>query len=320
MVSLPSYCPPKWLIGGHLQTIWPARIIKFPSPKYTREYLPTPDGQTQLACDYVFADRPNAPLIMMFHGLEGSSQSHYAKALMSYAKEKGFNGVIVHFRGCGGVPLKGSKAYHGGDSEEVAWILHALKQRFGKVFATGVSLGGNMLAKYLGEYRERVDCDGAVVISAPLDMVAASVPLSKGLGKNLYTMDFLRTLKPKAYQFWLEHPDRFDWDAVKKAKTFAEFDSYFTAPIHGFKDAMDYWTQSSAKPLLKNIQVPTLIINAQNDPFIPADSLPNEKEVSVKVSLLQPKDGGHVGFASGAFPGDINWLPKTILSFLTGTC
>lgn len=311
-----SYCSPKWLVGAHLQTIWPARLIKVPSPNYIREYLETPDGETALACDYIFSDRPEAPLVVMFHGLEGSSQSHYAKALMLNIQEQGLNGVIVHFRGCGGIPLKGPKAYHGGDSEEIAWVLQSLKQRFGRVYATGVSLGGNMLAKYLGESGQNAACDAAVVISAPLDMVAASVPLSKGLGKNLYTMDFLRTLKPKAYAFWSDHPNSFDWLAVEKAKTFAEFDSYFTAPIHGFKDALDYWSKSSAKPLLTAIQVPTLLINAKNDPFIPANSLPTQQDVSSNVTLFQPDCGGHVGFVSGAFPGNINWLPQTILDFL----
>ena len=315
-MTLPAYHPPKWLIGAHMQTIWGAKVIKTPAPVYHREYLATPDGQTKLACDFVFAEnRENAPLVVMFHGLEGSSQSHYAKALMIKVKEIGINGTIIHFRGCGGVPITGKKAYHAGDSEEIVWVLSTLRQRFAHIYVTGVSLGGNMLAKYLGESQERSDCEAAVVVSAPLDMVAASEPLSKGFGKAVYTRDFLRTLVPKAYDLWQKNPTAFDWQAVKKAKTFAQFDGAFTAPIHGYKDALDYWVRTSAKPLLKDIRVPTLVINAKNDPFIPWQSLPQETEVSSAVSLMQPEQGGHVGFVSGAFPGHVNWLPQTILQF-----
>ena len=313
--SLADYQAPIWLLGAHLQTIWGARVISTPQPVYQREWLPTKDGQDHLACDFVFSTQQDAPLVIMFHGLEGSSQSHYAKALMTKIKKNQMNGLILHFRGCGGIPLSGKRAYHAGDSEEISWVLQQFSTRFKKIYACGVSLGGNMLAKYLGEQQQKALCQAAVVVSAPLNMVAASEPLSKGWGKWLYTRDFLSTLKPKAYNLWQNHPELFDWQQVSKATSFNEFDSAFTAVLHGYKDAMDYWQQTSAFPLLKNIRIPTLVLNAQNDPFIPAYSLPKETDVSSQVMLMQPEYGGHVGFVSGTFPGHVYWLAETILDF-----
>ncbi len=313
--ALTDYKAPLWLPSTHLQTIWGARIISVPQPTYQREWITTKDGQERLACDFVFSTQQDAPLVVMFHGLEGDSQSHYAKALMTKIKKKEINGLILHFRGCGGIPLSGKRAYHAGDSEEISWVLQQLSTRFKKIYACGVSLGGNMLAKYLGEQQNNTLCQAAVVVSAPLDLVASSVPLAKGWSKWLYTRDFLRTLKPKAYTLWQKHPDLFDWETIKKATSFNEFDSAFTAPLHGFKDAMDYWQQSSALPLLKNIRIPTLLLNAKNDPFVPAYSLPKETDVSSCVMLMQPEQGGHVGFVSGAFPGHVYWLAETILDF-----
>ncbi len=294
-----------------------ARIISVPEPTYQREWITTKDGQDRLACDFVFSTQQDAPLVVMFHGLEGNSQSHYARALAAKIKKKEINGLILHFRGCGGIPLSGKRAYHAGDSEEISWVLQQLSTRFKKIYACGISLGGNMLAKYLGESQGKALCQAAVVVSAPLDMVAASEPLSKNWGKWLYTRDFLRTLKPKAYSVWQNHPELFDWQMIKNATSFNEFDSAFTAPLHGYKDAMDYWQQSSALPLLKNIRIPTLLLNAKNDPFVPACSLPGKTDVSPYVMLMQPEQGGHVGFVSGAFPGHVYWLAQTILDFLS---
>ncbi|WP_434776912.1 YheT family hydrolase [Neisseria sp. Ec49-e6-T10] len=309
------YRAPMWLLGGHAQTIWGARVINTPLPLYKRVLLETPDKETQLALDYVEPYIEEAPLVVLFHGLEGSSSSHYAKSLMNEAKFRRLNGVVVHFRGCGGVPNMGKRAYHAGDYAEIEWILDIFAKKCKKIYAAGVSLGGNMLARYMAHAKENALCEAAAIISAPLDLVAASVPLAHGLSRLFYTRDFFLTLKPKARAQWVQHPGLFDLKKMQAAKNFSDFDGAVTAPLHGFSSAMDYWQKASAQPFLKDIRKPCLIINAKNDPFVPWQSLPRADEVSDDVVLYQPQEGGHVGFVMGPFPGQITWLPKTILNF-----
>ncbi|MDN0082893.1 alpha/beta fold hydrolase [Crenobacter sp. SG2305] len=307
------YRAPRWLKGGNAQTIWPALSLKLPTPTYRRELWPTPDGG-MIALDFIDGQL-GAPLVVLFHGLEGSSQSHYAKALMHEVKRRSWHGVVSHFRGCGGVENTQRRAYHAGDSAEVAWILQKLAERHATLYAAGVSLGGNMLAKYLGEQRASARCQAAAVISAPLDLHAASTRLDRGLGRLLYTRMFLNTLKPKAFSQLRRHPDLFDDQRLRRAHSFREFDDLVTAPLHGYRDCHDYWYRASSKPLLTSITVPTLILNARNDPFLPPSALPTRAEVSSCVTLEQPEEGGHVGFVTGSFPGRIDWLPQRLLAF-----
>ncbi len=310
-----AFRPPWWLPEGHAQTLW-AKAIQPPLPAYRRELWPDSTGQTQVAYDFIDSADPQAPLVVLFHGLEGSSHSHYARALMNTVQAQGLNGVVAHFRGCGGVSNDSDRAYHSGDSTELAWMLTQLQQRHARIWAVGVSLGGNVLAKYLGEQGPHALCEAAAVISAPLDLPAASSALERGLSLRLYAPYFLRTLLPKINtQTARIDPNRFDRQRVLASKSLLAFDDAFTAPVHGFADAITYYRQCSAKPLLRHIAKPTLIVNAQNDPFLPAYSLPAAADVSPQVHLLQPHHGGHVGFVSGRFPGHLNWLPTTLLAF-----
>lgn len=308
-----EYRPPRWLKGSHAQTVWPAVAIKLPQPPYRRELWATPDGG-EVAVDFIDG-QPNAPLVVLFHGLEGSSASFYAKALMLEINKCGWNGAVLNFRGCGGCANRQRRAYHAGDSAEVAWLLERLYQPARALFAAGVSLGGNMLLKYLGEHNGAALPDAAAAVSVPLDLVAASRMLDAGLSRHLYTRYFLSTLKPKALGQLELHPGLFDRDALLRARTFREFDSAVTAPMHGFRDELDYWQSSSSKPYLRSIERPTLVLNALNDPFLPAEALPSPHEASSAVLLEQPAEGGHAGFTTGPFPGRIDWLPKRLLSF-----
>lgn len=308
-----SYCPPRWLLGSHLQTIWPALFLKSQPPAYRREIWPTPDGG-EIAVDHVDGDA-GAPLVVLFHGLEGSSHSHYASALMHAVKARGWRGVVPHFRGCGGQPNLLRRAYHAGDAAEVDWILQRLAAGNTLLFVAGVSLGGNMLLRYLGEHGARALPQAAAAISAPLDLAAASTCLDRGFGRHVYTRMFLNTLKPKSLAQLAQHPDLFDAAAVRNSKTFVEFDNLVTAPLHGYRDVQDYWRRASSKPLLKDIVRPTLVLNARNDPFLPVSALPGNGEVSPAVTLEQPEHGGHVGFVSGRFPGHLQWLPQRLLTF-----
>jgi len=181
----------------------------------------------------------------------------------------------------------------------------------------GVSLGGNALAKWLGERSEgaREVIETAVVVSAPVDLHAAGKALAHGLAR-LYTRHFLGTLKKSALNKLERFPGLYDAEAVRRANSIGDFDDVVTAPLHGFLNHEDYWTRASAKPWLVAIRVPTLMINALNDPFLPASALPTERDVSDKVKLEFPERGGHVGFVSGPFPGNIEWLPQRILYFI----
>ena len=254
----------------------------------------------------------------LFHGLEGGSRSHYAAALMAALRNAGWRGVVIHFRGCSGEINRLRRAYHSGDSAEIGWILRRLKQQHtaGELFAAGVSLGGNALLKWLGEQRADAAAviAAAAAISAPVDLTAAGNALDAGLNL-IYTRNFLTSMKGKTLAKLERFPDLCDRGFLLRARTLRAFDNIVTAPLHGYRDTDDYWRRASSKPWLVNIVVPTLMINARNDPFLPAHALPLPHEVSSAVSLELPAAGGHAGFVSGAFPGHLDWLPQRILDF-----
>ena len=319
-MNFEQFRAPWWQPGGHVQTIWAALYAKVGVfPVWRRERWDTPDGDF---IDIDFSSHPagaNAPTLVLFHGLEGSSSSHYAKALAQVCAQRGWHLAVPHFRGCSGEPNRLLRAYHSGDADEVDWILRRLQQgSSGELLAMGVSLGGNALARWAG-LQQQAAADlvkGAAVICAPLDLVAGGVNLGQGLNRWLYTPVFMRTLVPKALAKWQQAPGLFDRQQLQRARTLHDFDDVFTAPVHGFRDADDYWRRASAKPLLKQVAVPLLLLNARNDPFVPAHSLPTPDEVSAAVQLWQPQHGGHVGFASGAWPAHVQAMPLAVTEWL----
>lgn len=311
-----KYFAPRWLPGGHLQTIFPATCIAKPPVAYRRERWDTPDGDF-IDVDYVDGEA-GKPFAVLFHGLEGSSDSHYARALMSHLASLGWSGAVPHFRGCSGEMNQAPRFYHSGDAAEVDWIVRRLaekhKQEASKFYAVGVSLGANALLRWLGESQHEADfVDAACAVSAPLDLAGGGAALSRGINL-IYTRVFLQTLKPKCLQKLQQFPGLFDRDTMLRARNLYEFDNVVTAPLHGFRDTDDYWHRASAKHVLNDITVPTLVLNAQNDPFLPARHLP--RHASTCVTLEYPEHGGHVGFAVGSVPGKIHWLPQRIQHFL----
>ena len=287
---------------------------------YRRERWDTPDGDF-IDLDWIresgTVNRESSPLVVLFHGLEGSSRGHYALALMAALRDRGMRGVVVHFRGCSGEPNRLARAYHSGDAREIDWILRRLRgSHDGPLFAAGISLGGNALLKWLGESGPAAEAvvDRAAAVSAPLDLMAAGDALGRGFNL-VYARHFLATLKAKSIAKLERHPGLYDATRVRAARTLREFDDLVTAPLHGFRDTDDYWTRASSKPGLGSIRVPTLVVNARNDPFLPASALPGPADASPAVTLEQPADGGHVGFVSGGFPGRLDWLPRRILDF-----
>ena len=312
-----DYPAPRWLPGGHLQTIYPAACISKPDIRYRRERWDTPDGDF---VDIDFIDgTPGQPFIVLFHGLEGSSASHYGRALMARAAALGWSGAIPHFRGCSGELNLAPRFYHSGDAPEIDWLLrrlrnHGLARQTSRFYAVGVSLGGNALLRWLGESQHQAEIvDAACAISAPLDLAGGGAALSRGLNM-IYTRVFLRTLKPKCLQKLKQFPGLFDADTMLRSRNLYEFDNVVTAPLHGYRNSDDYWDRASAKHVLDDITVPTLVLNAQNDPFLPPTHLP--QKAATPVTLSYPREGGHVGFATGPWPGKLDWLPGQIIKFL----
>lgn len=351
-----SDCPtPFWLPGGHLQTIYGAHLARHHRIAFVRERINTPDGDF-LDLDWtgpgLFADRlangstaphdaqlnktaarrwaqdddwatlpqsPHTQALVLFHGLEGSSRSHYAQSIAQYFRARGWVIVVAHFRSCSGFPNRMARAYYSGDSEEIGFILQSVRNRLPHALwhAVGVSLGGNALLKYLGE--QQTQCawlHAAAGISVPLDLVSCGNALSERfIGKWVYSPYFLKSMKAKIYEKSRRFPGMIDILRLGQARTIRDFDDIYTAPMHGYQHALDYWTQASSKPLLRSIAIPTLLLNAKNDPFVPEESLPQPQEASAQVLLHQPEQGGHVGFTTGAFPGHIHWLPTRLARF-----
>jgi predicted alpha/beta-fold hydrolase len=285
-----------------------------------RERWLTPDGDF-VDADWLEPELParNAPLLVLFHGLEGSSAGNYALAFADWARTHGWRFAVPHFRGCSGELNWGPRAYHSGDFEEIAWMLAQCRQRHGgPMVAVGISLGGNALMRWAQEAGETATQQlGAVAaISSPLDLWAGGQALGRGFNRWVYTPWFLRTMKPKALRKLAQHPGLFSREALLAAKDLYEFDNVFTAPLHGFKDTEDYWTRASAKPRLNEIRLPALLLNARDDPFVPEASLPKPRQVGEHVTLWQPTHGGHVGFVEGDWPGHVLGLASRVMAWV----
>ena len=315
-----NYQAPVWLPGGNAQTIWAAlyaRRFEDVAPVFERERWSTPDG------DFIDVDwlkpsnaHPKSDtLLVMFHGLEGNSQSQYAQAFAAYARMQGWAFAMPHFRGCSGELNLAPRAYHSGDYQEIDWILRRFRDGHpGKMLSVGISLGGNALMRWAAEMGELARQVVAAVcsVSSPLDLASSGAAIGRGFNRWVYTRMFLNTMKPKAMAKLKQYPGLFDADQLMAARDLYEFDQVFTAPLHGFKSTEDYWARASAKPHMHRIAVPALAINACNDPFVPANSLPVKTEVSTSVTLWQPQAGGHVGFPQGWPPGHVMTLPRQV--------
>ena len=322
MNGLKQSAPP-WLPGGQLQTIWPAlyaRSFEGEKPKFCRERWDAPDGDFVDVDFTAHAADAKQPMLVLFHGLEGSSQSHYALAFAHWARQKKIPFAVPHFRGCSGEINRMPRAYHSGDYAEIDWILRRMKARepTRKLLAVGISLGGNALMRWAQEMSASASKIAQAVASvcSPLDLAAAGHCIGTGLNRRIYTPMFLRTMKPKALERLALHPSLFDRKKLEQSTDLYEFDNIFTAPLHGFKNTEDYWHRASAKPRMAEIQIPALALNARNDPFMPASSLPQAGSVGQHVTLWQPAHGGHVGFPSGRFPSHVHAMPSAVGQWL----
>lgn len=319
---------PWWLSNAHAQTIWAAKLARR-APAFSM----IPDWQRQRWCapdgDFIDVDTtwgaPDQPQVILFHGLEGSSASHYAVAWASCAQALDWTLRVVHFRGCSGENNLAPRAYHSGDSTELDWILTRCAQEAAglPLYAVGYSLGGNALVSWLG------DCVGlhrespvrvAAAIAAPLDLAAAGEAIARGLNRWIYTPMFLHTMRRKAKLKWEQFPGLFDLSRVLRARTLREFDDAFTAPVHGYKGVDDYWARASGRHRLGSISTPTLLVNAENDPFVPIASIRAGAVHRSNIQYWQPRDGGHAGFGhhpeGGDWRGELWHMPMAVMAWM----
>jgi len=314
-----SFRPAWWCRGPHKQTLWGTLFRRIPPVPVRRERWETPDG------DFLDVDRvegtPKAPVLIVLHGLEGSSRSKPVLGFLAAAHHAGWEAVGVNFRSCSGESNRLRRAYHGGDSAELGWVIERViaQHPARAVGCVGVSLGGNVLLKYLGECGERVPLAvrAAAAISTPFDLGIAVRYLERGPGR-LYMRNLVRSLKNKTFAKLARYPDLVDAARLGAVRTLAEFDDAVTGPLHGFPTGPAYWHSSSSAGLLSRIRRPTLLINAEDDPFFPADALPTRvvRENPALRAAFVP-DGGHAGFLSGAWPGrPVPWAENRTMAFL----
>jgi predicted alpha/beta-fold hydrolase len=314
--SVSFYQPPWFLPGAHLQTVYPTLFRSRSPVPYQRDRLELDDGDF-MDIDWWFADRPRVGILL--HGLESHSRSSYMLGMARALHRAGWDVVAANFRGCSGVPNRLPRAYHSGSSDDLAALVHHVVDTYDydDVVLIGFSLGGNVVLKYLGEHGRRLPprVRGGAMVSVPCDLRASAYHLARPQNR-LYMQRFLLRLRRRYLGKAELMPAGFDWEALKRARNFIEFDEWFTAPMHGFRSAEDYWQKSSSKAYIVGLRVPALLINARNDPFLPASCHPvGEARASTFLRLELPREGGHLGFTSLRDDGQY-WHETRILNFL----
>ena len=308
-----QYRPAWWLPDPHTATLWGRLGRREPVPKVRMLQWDTPDGDfLQIArLDAPESSKPTSPRVLLLHGLEGGVHSHYVRAIFREAQARGWGADLLIFRTCGSAPNRLPRSYHSGETSDPAFVIDQITSEFpdAPLGLVGVSLGGNVLCKLLGERSDTLPQQvvGAVAMSVPFDLARASRHLGRGFG-TVYERSFLRSLIPKALEKVGRHAELAPLSAVANARTIWEFDDTFTAPLHGFDSAADYYTRASSLSFLTNISIPTLLLSAVDDPFLPPDVLDQVRAVAHgnnALTLEFPERGGHVGFTAGRWP----WNP-----------
>ena len=315
MIRDSTFRPAWWLPGPHLPTLYPSLFRKRRAPALTRERLELADGDF-VDIDWTASDGDMTVLIL--HGLEGSLESHYSGGLLCALEHSGYKAGLMYFRGCSGEPNRLPRSYHSGDTGDLDTVIrHIRKLRPGKPLAAiGVSLGGNVLLKWLGEQAGNADITTAIAISVPLDLHEAAVKLGNGASR-IYQHHLLKRLRDSVTIKATRHEPPFPLDRLDELDSFHKFDNEVTAPLHGFRDVDDYYARSSSKQFLKRIEIPTLLLQAVDDPFLPPEALPKSDELGPAVTLELARHGGHVGFVTGGNPFKPRyWLEERALHHL----
>ncbi len=316
--GVPPFRPPAWLRGPHRQTLFPFFFLRAPIPPWTPERLELPDGDFVDLCHFGTGDGPR---VCLFHGLEGSLRSHYIGGLAQSLLDLGCRVTFMHFRGCSGEPNRLPRAYHSGDTGDLGHLIATLRAREPDtpLGAAGFSLGGNALAKYLGEQGARTPLAAAVTVSVPFDLGVCADYIDRGFSR-LYQTHLVRSMRDST-RARMHHVGELaiNTAALKRARSFREFDDAVTAPLHGFTDADDYYRRASSGPWLRSIAVPTRLIQAYDDPFVGPDPVPTHADVADVVELDFSPHGGHCGFIAADRRGrPYRWLNSSIARWLHG--
>jgi predicted alpha/beta-fold hydrolase len=305
-----TYTPAWWVPGAHLQTLWGKFFRRIPVVHTRSERWTTPDGdELELRrLDAPAGASPETPRLLVLHGLEGTIHSHYLRGTLALAAQRGWAVDILIFRGCNGEVNRTRRLYHSGETTDLDFVARRLAATEPErpLVVAGFSLGGNVLLKWLGEQGSAVppQLRAAAAISVPFDLERGSRHIERGFSR-LYTRHFLRSLRVKALAKLERFPELFDRAALNRARTLFDFDEAVTAPVHGFAGAHEYYTRSSSIHFLSDIRIPTLVLNARDDPFLPRSVLDDVRKVSEDTAFITaefPEKGGHVGFVSGRFP------------------
>ncbi len=298
--------PAWWLRNSHFQTIWPVLFRKRHKKalRLIAERLELPDGDF---LDLVWTGQENKPIVLLLHGLEGSIHSHYAQGLLQSVTQQGWRGVLMHFRGCSGEPNRLARKYHSGETQDLAFVVNTIQSRFPKtpMAAIGISLGGNVLLKWLGETGVNNPLVAAIAISVPYELHKTAQRIQRGFSR-FYQWHLLKCLLNRTIQKFQTQACPIDLNKIKTIQTISDFDDYVTAPLHGFSGKDEYYASASCKQYLIKIRVPTLLIHAKDDPFMTTDIIPSSDDLSDCITLEVTEKGGHVGFVSGSYP----WKPQ----------
>ncbi|MGB0560728.1 MAG: YheT family hydrolase [Spirulinaceae cyanobacterium] len=315
-----AFKPVWWAVHPHVQTIAGALLATPPPLAVRRQRLDTPDGDF-LDLDRLPAPTAQSPRLLLLHGLESSSSSNEIRNLMALTQQAGWEAIALNFRTCSGEMNRVPRAYHSGETRDLAWLIEQLlgEDPSWPLFCVGISLGGNVLLKYLGEQGPNLPAQlqAAVAISTPFDLAKATANLEQGFNW-VYIDRFVKSLKQKAWEKHKRHPELLDPQVIPTIQRLSEFDEWVTAPLHGFASAQDYWQKSSSLQFLPQIQRPTLLINAQDDPFFPGHFLPySQVEQNPYLTALFPESGGHSAFIDEGYPYRLKfWSHRQAIAFL----
>ncbi len=320
MIEAADFRPAWWLPGPHAQTLWPVVCRRRPRLPLRRERLELPDGDF---LDLDWTTGVGGPIVLVIHGLEGSSHSHYAAGLLAAISKQGWRGAVMHFRGCSGQPNRLARSYCAGDTTDIAYVVERLHQRepATPLAVVAYSLGGNALLKWLGQTETDPPLQAAVVVSAPFQLDATARRLGQGFSQ-LYQWHLLGRLKRSYRRKFRSRTDGpIGLDELAALRDFYAFDDRVTSPLHGYAGVGDYYSRASCRQFLAGIRPPTLILHALDDPFMSADSVPTDAELSSQVRLELCSNGGHVGFIAGRWPWRADyWLERRIPAFLAQYC
>jgi len=316
VIAESSYRPPLFFSSPHMQTMYPTLFRKVQGVTYARTRIDTPDGDfLDLDCSSIGSSK----VAVVLHGLEGDSGRGYVRGMVRTLNRNGWDAIAVNFRGCSGEPNRLPRMYHSGETGDLAHVVGTImgEGRYAELALVGFSLGGNVILKYLGEQGSLIHpaIKRGVVFSVPCDLASCAVRLAES-GNRLYLFRFMKMLREKIRMKKALMPDRIDDRGLDQVKTFAEFDEQYTAPLHGFRDAQDYWERSSSRQFLARIAVPTLLVTAADDPFVGPSCFPHgEARASAHFFLEVPRHGGHVGFVSFT-PDREYWSERRATAFL----